>query len=90
MSTVRILVYGQVQGVFFRRTAKEFADKLGLVGWVRNRDDGSVEAMVAGPKKDLMQFMKWCKSGPPAAKVENVEADWRTEEMDFDSFEILR
>lgn len=84
-----IRIYGQVQGVFFRRTAKEEADKLGLTGWVRNRSDGSVEAMAVGPKEKLLEFVKWCKKGSPFAKVENVEVDWSKGEEDFDSFEIL-
>lgn len=88
--TVHIRIYGQVQGVFFRFSAKEEADGLGLVGWVRNNIDGSVEAMVVGPKVKLVEFIKWCKKGPPQAAVESVEIDWRPEDLDFESFEILR
>lgn len=88
--TVHIRIYGQVQGVFFRSSAKEEADRWGLAGWVRNNVDGSVEAMVVGPKEKLVEFIKWCKNGPPQAGVENIEVDWRPEDMDFESFEILR
>lgn len=88
--TVHIRIYGQVQGVFFRFSAKEEADRWGLAGWVRNNVDGSVEAMVVGPKVKLAEFIKWCKKGPPSAGVENIEVDWRPEDMDFESFEILR
>ncbi len=88
--TVHIRIYGQVQGVFFRFSAKEEADRLGLAGWVRNNVDGSVEAMVVGPKVKLVEFIKWCKKGPPQAAVENIEVDWRPEDMAFESFEILR
>lgn len=86
---VRIIIFGQVQGVFFRRNAKEEADKLGLTGWVRNDRDGSVEVMVEGPKEKLDEFVKWCKKGPPMGKVENVEVEWLNQKDEFDSFEIV-
>lgn len=86
---VHIRIYGQVQGVFFRSGAKEEADKLGLVGWVRNNRDGSVEIMASGEKRALEKFLVWCKKGPPFAKVENIEVDWQDREEDFDRFDIL-
>ena len=89
MVTVRMAIFGQVQGVFFRRAAKEEADKLCLVGWARNRDDGSVEILAIGSKEKLEKFVKWCKKGPPFAKVEKVEVDWSETEETFGSFEIL-
>lgn len=82
-------VSGDVQGVFFRRTAKLEAEKLGLVGWVRNRNDGGVEAVAQGSKNRVDAFIKWCRHGPPFAKVENVEVEWKKNLEDFDSFEIL-
>ena len=88
--TVHIRISGQVQGVFFRSSAKEEADRWGLAGWVRNNEDGSVEVMAVGLRERLNKFVKWCKKGPPLAKVENVEVDWRPEDMDFEGFEILR
>ena len=86
---VSLRINGQVQGVFFRRSAKEEADRLGIFGWIRNADDGSVESLVVGPKDKLDKFIKWCKKGPPLAKVENVEVDWRDSVEDFDRFDIL-
>lgn len=86
---VHLRILGQVQGVFFRRSAKEEADKLGLVGWVRNDHDGSVEAMAVGAKGKLSQFIRWCKKGPPLSKVERVEIDWPEGDATFDSFDIL-
>ena len=70
-----LFVYGQVQGVFFRRSAKLEAEKLGIVGWARNLDDGSVEVMAEGDRENVDEFIKWCKSGPPFAKVEKVEVE---------------
>src|SRR3989344_5559541 len=81
-------IIGQVQGVFFRRSAKIEADKLGIVGWVKNSDDGSVEVMAQGEKGDTNRFIKWCKKGPPFAKIEKVDVHWEKELHDFDDFSI--
>ena len=86
---VHLRIYGQVQGVFFRSYAKGVADRLGLAGWVKNREDGSVEALAEGPKGNLEEFIKWCQVGPSSAKVENIEADWQEVEQRFESFEII-
>lgn len=87
--TVSIKVYGNVQGVFFRRSAKEEALKLGVTGWVRNEADGSASIMAVGDRKNLDEFIKWCRGGPPLARVDGVEVDWKESEQDFGSFEIL-
>ena len=87
--TINIKIYGQVQGVFFRRSAKEEADRLGLFGWVRNDGDGSVETLAVGSKEKLDEFVKWCKKGPSLAQVERVEVDWQESVGDFDRFDIL-
>lgn len=57
-----LFIEGKVQGVFFRASAKEQADKLGLNGWVRNLSDGSVEIQVEGEKETLKRFLEWCKT----------------------------
>ncbi len=84
-----IWISGEVQGVFFRRSAKGQAEKLGVVGWVRNRNDGSVEVVAQGEKDKVDKFIEWCKKGPPFAKVENVEVEWRKNIEDFEEFEIV-
>lgn len=84
-----LYIEGNVQGVFFRRSAKMQADKLGVVGLVRNRRDGSVEVIAQGPKSKVNAFIKWCKKGPPFAKVEKVEVEWRKNLEDFDEFEVV-
>lgn len=86
---VHLRIYGMVQGVFFRQSAKDKADELGIVGWVRNNQDGSVEAMAGGSEGKLKEFVAWCKKGPPFAKVDDVEEDWQKQGDDFSSFEIL-
>ena len=75
MIRAKINVSGQVQGVFFRRSAKLKADYLGIAGWARNIDDGSVEVMAEGDREKVDEFIKWCKKGPPFAKVEKVEIE---------------
>ena len=70
---VRAVIRGRVQGVFFRGWTHDQASRLGLAGWVRNRRDGSVEALFAGPAAALDQMLRLCRQGPPAAMVDAVE-----------------
>lgn len=86
---VSIRVFGKVQGVFFRRSAKVGADKLGLAGWVRNNKDGTVEIQAGGDKESLERFVGWCKKGPPFAKVEKVEVVWSDDNFEAEGFEIV-
>jgi len=83
-----ILVYGQVQGVFFRRTAQKKAEEMEIVGLARNRRDGSVELIAQGDKKTVEKFIKWCEAGSPLAKVDNVEVEWKHNLEEFEGFEI--
>lgn len=69
----RIVVAGQVQGVFFRDGAQREARRRGLTGWVRNRDDGMVEAAVQGETDAVDAFASWAREGPPAAAVSSIE-----------------
>ena len=67
-------IRGRVQGVFYRASAQREAVRLGLTGWVRNRRDGSVEALAVGPRPAALDaFETWCRTGPPSARVESVE-----------------
>ena len=70
---VRLLIRGRVQGVWFRAWAKRTARALGLDGWVRNRDDGTVEVVAAGAPAALEALIAACRQGPPAARVDDVE-----------------
>ncbi len=72
-SAVHLVVVGRVQGVAFRARAVEEANRLGLSGWVRNRMDGTVEARAEGRPEAVETFVAWCKRGPPAARVEEVQ-----------------
>ncbi len=68
-----IRIFGQVQGVVFRGSAKEIADKLDLYGFAQNQPNKSIYIEVEGEEKDLNQFLAWCKKGPNFAKVSKIE-----------------
>jgi len=70
---LRLAIRGRVQGVGYRAWAAETARRLGLAGWVRNRADGSVEAVVAGDDAIVEQFVEACRRGPALARVTAVE-----------------
>jgi acylphosphatase len=70
--SMRVRIEGRVQGVGFRYWTEGVADDLGLAGWVRNRRDGSVEALFAGPVADVRQMIERCRDGPPSAEVAAV------------------
>jgi acylphosphatase len=71
--TVRVRIEGRVQGVSFRYWTEETARALSLSGWVRNRRDGSVEALFSGPAEDVAEMLIRCHDGPSAAVVSTVE-----------------
>jgi acylphosphatase len=73
MVTRQIRVSGIVQGVGFRATMRERAQALGVTGWVRNRADGSVEALAHGPAAAVEALIAWARRGPPAARVSDVQ-----------------
>jgi acylphosphatase len=66
-------VYGHVQGVFFRESMCREALRLGITGWVRNRRDGTVEAMIQGTPDAVSAMIEWARTGPELAQVEGVE-----------------
>lgn len=70
---VRIIVFGRVQGVFFRASARDEARRLGIGGFARNQPDGSVLIEAEGPTWAVERFQEWCTVGPPRAEVEHVE-----------------
>ncbi len=88
MVRAHLRIYGLVQGVFFRSSMRAMAYKLGVTGWVRNRPDGSVEAVVEGPRDAVEELIKWAHRGPPAAVVERVEVEWEPYKGEFKDFRI--
>jgi acylphosphatase len=71
-TTLRVRIRGRVQGVWYRGWAVDQARRLGLAGWVRNRLDGSVEAVFSGPEHAVRAMIDHCREGPPAAAVREI------------------
>lgn len=88
MERVRIIVHGRVQGVFFRAHTQEKASSLGLTGWVRNTEDGGVEALAEGDKKSLEALVSWCRKGPSAANVSSVDVEWARATGEYSHFRV--
>jgi acylphosphatase len=86
---VSILISGKVQGVFFRASAKQKADELGVSGFVQNQPDGSVYIEAEGDTEKLGALETWCRNGPRSAQVEVVEV-MQGELQHFSQFNILR
>jgi acylphosphatase len=82
-----LLIHGKVQGVYYRASAEQEANRLGLSGWVRNRFSGEVEAVVFGPDEDVDAFIDWARRGPPAASVTRIEIS--SAERPEDGFRVL-
>lgn len=74
MTRMHVFVSGKVQGVWFRESTRQEAERLGLGGWVRNLPDGRVEALFTGPPPAVDQMVAWCHRGPDAAQVAEVAA----------------
>lgn len=85
--TVRILVEGKVQGVFYRASTKAKARQLSLNGLVKNQSDGSVLIEAQGAENNIEALIEWCKTGPPTAKVENCKWE-KIKERNYSKFEI--
>jgi acylphosphatase len=89
MRSVRILVTGRVQGVFFRKSTLDQALRLGLKGYVMNLPDGRVLVEAGGEPAAIEALISWCRQGPPGARVQNIEVD-ETEAPDVPTFVIKR
>ncbi|GEO11694.1 acylphosphatase [Segetibacter aerophilus] len=89
MPTLHLLIKGKVQGVFYRATAKEIANELGITGWIKNTNEGDVEAVVTGSQDQLQAFATWCRTGPERANVSEVISEEVKEEK-FKDFSVIR
>jgi len=85
---LHVFISGRVQGVFFRANTESMARGLNLAGWVRNLDDGRVEAVFEGSRRDVERMLSWCHEGPPGAVVNRVEEVWEEPTGEFGSFDI--
>jgi len=83
-----IKVYGEVQGVFFRESARQEALKLGLNGFARNEPDGAVCIEAEGNEENLKKLIDWCRRGPEMAKVTKIEVEYSDELKFYKDFEI--
>ena len=90
MKRVRAIFIGTVQGVFFRAHTKEFADRIGVKGWVRNLPDGSVEAVFEGEDRAVDETIRLCRDAQPRAVVEEVSLSLEPVMGDFSDFSIQR
>jgi acylphosphatase len=90
VARVHLRIEGRVQGVFFRASTVQQAQRLGLTGWVRNSPDGSVEVLAEGPYATVESLVAWCRQGPPGAKVTNVDLRWEQPRQEFSTFSIKR
>lgn len=84
-----VFVTGRVQGVYYRATTRDAARERGVDGWVRNLDDGRVEAVFEGPRDRVEEMVERCHEGSPAANVEDVEVEHGEPEGE-EGFEIRR
>ena len=73
MKRAHLFIDGRVQGVFFRAETQRAAKALKLTGWVRNLEDGGVEVLIEGEDAPVDKMIAWCKTGPPAARVDRVD-----------------
>lgn len=89
MRRVHVLISGQVQGVFFRSFTQAKAQELGLAGWVKNLDNGQVEAVFEGEPEKVEKMINWCYKGPPASQVKKVETSEEMPEK-MTEFEVKR
>ena len=87
---VHLKISGRVQGVYYRASALQEAQSLGLTGWVMNCADGSVEALAEGEKQKLERLIAWCHQGPEGARVSQVEVRWATAQQNLRGFVIRR
>ncbi len=87
-SRAHVYVQGKVQGVFFRASTRDKARCLGVHGWVKNCDDGSVEAVFEGESAAVDKMVAWCRKGPGGAFVKHVDVCWEECLGEFDGFSV--
>ncbi len=88
MKRVHIIVRGRVQGVFFRATTQEAANRAGVRGWVQNSADGAVEIVAEGDEAQIAEFTSWCRKGPPLAEITDIDFKEEPATGDYTSFRI--
>jgi acylphosphatase len=89
LKTMRIIISGKVQGVYYRQSTREKSMQLGISGIVKNLTNGSVELIASGTADQLNNLIEWCKQGPPKAVVSSIEFE-ELPYQTFDGFKIIR
>ncbi|MEZ4600157.1 MAG: acylphosphatase [Syntrophotaleaceae bacterium] len=85
---VAVRIEGMVQGVGFRYFTRRTAQSLELTGWVRNRSDGAVEAIIEGPRADVESALSALRQGPSGSRVDNLDIEHQDYRDEFDGFEV--
>jgi len=85
-----VIISGKVQGVYYRASTAKKAQALEVVGWVKNRADGSVEMLAQGQPENLERLLSWCEKGPMLAKVSNVQCEVAQVDANMAQFEVMR
>jgi acylphosphatase len=88
MPSLRLRITGRVQGVGFRYSMRDEAARRGVRGWVRNRRDGSVEAVLQGDHRQLEELLAWAREGPPGARVTELRSTPADDEPAHTGFEL--
>ena len=83
-----VIIRGRVQGVFFRMETQRAAERYGVSGWVRNKRDGTVEAVFEGKKSNTQAALQWCREGPALASVESVAVEWEDYGGELAGFQV--
>jgi acylphosphatase len=86
----RVVIGGRVQGVAYRFETQYAAERIGVHGWVRNRPDGTVQALFEGERGRVEEMIAWCRRGPALARVTAVDVSWEDYCGDLSDFRILR
>lgn len=89
MKRVHVVISGKVQGVGFRASTRRRANNLELAGWVKNTEDGDVEAVFEGEKDNIQEMLEWCQKGPSLARVMDVEVEEEEPEI-LERFKVIR
>jgi acylphosphatase len=88
MKQIEATIHGRVQGVFFRETTRQEAQRLGLTGWAKNERDGTVSVVAVGKEENLKKLEAFLHQGPPAAHVDQVELQWMEPDQEFSRFDV--
>ena len=89
MYKIHVMISGKVQGVFFKTSAQDKANKLNLTGWAKNIFNNAVEIIAEGSREELSKFTGWLQLGPPNATIDKISIEWSDQpEKQFSFFEI--